>query len=45
MTKRDQNRTLIVEALSDQVNQRIVSFDVPGHKQGKGGGQEGEEGQ
>jgi len=36
MTKRDQNRTLIVEALSDQVNQRIVSFDVPGHKQGKG---------
>jgi len=36
MTKRDQNRTLIVEALSEQVNQRIVSFDVPGHKQGKG---------
>lgn len=36
MIKRDQHRTLIVEALSEQVSQRIVSFDVPGHKQGKG---------
>ena len=36
MTKRDQSRTLIVEAMQHQIDQRIVSFDVPGHKQGKG---------
>jgi len=36
MTKYNQNQTPIVEALQEQVAQRIVSFDVPGHKQGKG---------
>ena len=35
MTKRDQSRTLIVEAMQHQIDQRIVSFDVPGLKQGK----------
>ena len=36
MTKRDQSQTLIVDAMQHEIDQRIVSFDVPGHKQGKG---------
>ncbi|HOV70310.1 MAG TPA: aminotransferase class I/II-fold pyridoxal phosphate-dependent enzyme, partial [Clostridia bacterium] len=31
-----QNRAPLYEALKDYKNRRIVSFDVPGHKQGKG---------
>ncbi len=34
--KLDQNRAPIYEALSEYRENRIVSFDVPGHKQGKG---------
>lgn len=34
--KTNQNRAPIVEALKKNVNKRLVSFDVPGHKQGKG---------
>lgn len=36
MTNRDQNRVPILEALEKYKKKRIVSFDVPGHKQGKG---------
>ena len=32
----DQNRTPILEALGDVKKQRIVPFDVPGHKRGRG---------
>lgn len=32
----DQNRTPIYDALQQYIKNRIVSFDVPGHKQGKG---------
>lgn len=34
--KTNQNRAPIVEALKKNVSKRMVSFDVPGHKQGKG---------
>ena len=34
--KLDQDRAPIYEALSEYRENRIVSFDVPGHKQGKG---------
>ncbi|MDD4715476.1 MAG: aminotransferase class I/II-fold pyridoxal phosphate-dependent enzyme [Oscillospiraceae bacterium] len=34
----DQNRAPIYEALRQYASNRIVSFDVPGHKQGKGNG-------
>lgn len=33
----NQNRTPILEALSTVKNMRIVPFDVPGHKRGRGG--------
>ena len=32
----DQNRTPILEALGYVKKQRIVPFDVPGHKRGRG---------
>jgi len=32
----DQNKTPIYDALQQYIKNRIVSFDVPGHKQGKG---------
>ncbi|NLX84457.1 MAG: arginine decarboxylase, partial [Synergistaceae bacterium] len=31
-----QNETPIYDALQQYIENRIVSFDVPGHKQGKG---------
>jgi arginine decarboxylase (EC 4.1.1.19) len=31
-----QDRTPIYDALHQYIDNRIVSFDVPGHKQGKG---------
>lgn len=34
--KNSQDRAPIVEALKKNISQRMVSFDVPGHKQGKG---------
>ena len=34
--KLDQNKAPIYEALCQYRENRIVSFDVPGHKQGKG---------
>ena len=32
----DQNRAPIYEALEEFRNERIVPFDVPGHKRGRG---------
>lgn len=36
MTNKDQNKTPIFYAIDKYRKKRIVSFDVPGHKQGKG---------
>ena len=36
MAKLDQNRAPIKEALEEFENNRVVPFDVPGHKRGKG---------
>ena len=40
--KLDQNKAPLYQALCEYRENRIVSFDVPGHKQGKGnpGGQD-----
>ena len=36
MRERDQERAPIYEALRDFAKKRVVPFDVPGHKRGKG---------
>ena len=36
MSKLDQTRAPILEALEEMKTARLVPFDVPGHKRGKG---------